>query len=473
MGAEVLDFAGLETAAAAATATPAVEKTEVTEIETPAAGEGKEEVAAGEVKEGSEDGKEKTEEGKDKEEALPGDKTTPETIRKALKALKDASPENAAAVKELHGSYERHQAYKKEFPTVQEAREAKEFIQLVGGQDGYEKLNATVQGIQESDALLYDGDPKLLDNIIEDLKSEGKMDSLGKLAPAFLDKLKQHDNAAFYKTFAPHFLDGIKEVQIPEVLQALTSALTPDDKGEFSKDGANKAAAIVKNMTAWLKGLETQAAKPKDPELTPERKAFLEEKSKFDNEKKEAETGKVKAFQTEVATACEKHNNQSLGKELGPFLKMPFFKGFPRETLVDLGTGIKENLYTTLKADKVYQAQMTAMWKAKSPDKAKITEYHNTKLDSIAARIVRETVQKRYPGYAKGGSAAGKVAAADEKKAATVKTDAAAVASGKPVYVATKPAWESLDHDRDPKDYLFAAGKGYLKATGKFVTWRK
>jgi hypothetical protein len=41
------------------------------------------------------------------------------------------------------------------------------------------------------------------------------------------------------------------------------------------------------------------------------------------------------------------------------------------------------------------------------------------------------------------------------------------------VYVAVKPKWDNIDHDKDPKDLLFIAGKGYLKGSNKFVTWRK
>ena len=152
---------------------------------------------------------------------------------------------------------------------------------------------------------------------------------------------------------------------------------------------------------------------------------------------------------------------------------MPFFKSFSRENFIPLGNTIKADLYEDLKADKAYQAQMKAMWGAKTPDRAKITEYHKAKVEAIADRIVRTAVQKMYPGYAKGGSAAGRVAAVEAKKTAQAKVETAAAASGKPIYVAAKPAWDSIDWDKDPKQHLFIAGKAYLKGSGKLVTWRK
>ena len=150
---------------------------------------------------------------------------------------------------------------------------------------------------------------------------------------------------------------------------------------------------------------------------------------------------------------------------------MPFFKGFPRETLMDLGVGIKQKLFAQLRGDKAYQTQMDAMWKAKSPDKAKITAYHNAKLDSISEEVVRSVIQNRYPGYAKGGAAAGRVAAAADKKGADKVAADKSVATGKPIKVAIKPKWDAIDFDKDPQQLLYIAGKAHLKG-GKFVTWR-
>ena len=164
---------------------------------------------------------------------------------------------------------------------------------------------------------------------------------------------------------------------------------------------------------------------------------------------------------------------------------MPYFKDFPYETKVDLGNGIKSNLYAALKADNAYQTQMSAMWKMKTPDRAKMIQYHTAKVDSIAADIVRQTVQNRYPGYAKGGSAAGKAAAAVVKKENATKAATQSVASGKPIYVAARP--ENLVREAikvGNKDYsasdlvtLQIMGRGFVKTPDgkgfKFITWRK
>ena len=158
---------------------------------------------------------------------------------------------------------------------------------------------------------------------------------------------------------------------------------------------------------------------------------------------------------------------------------MPFFQGFGRENLMPLGNTIKATLYETLKSDNAYQAQMKSLWAAKTPDRAKIEEYHKARVESIAADIVRNTVQKMYPGYAKGGAAAGRIAAKVAKTTATAKVEATATAAGKPIYVAQKPGRDALDmehvdkHGKPDAIMEMIAGRGYLKGSNKWVTWRK
>lgn len=473
MADSVLDFAGLEDAAAVAD-TSAVDS-EVEVLDTPEVGaedaaEGTEKVAEGTEKEAGAEG-EKVE----KKDDLPGDKTTPDSIRKALKALKTADPKSAEAVKVLHGSYERWEAAKKVFPNgVAEMKAAKDFMTLVGGQEGYDTLSTTLEAVRASDEKLYNGDATLLDDILEDLKSEGKTEAFGKLLTPFIDKVKSVDPDAYYASFQPHFLAGIEEVNLHGALAGLVKTLTLAEgaKPEDIAAALTKAKEIADGANNWYKDLKGKQQAAKTKQVDPERLKLEADRKKFEEDQNKFKTNQTKEVQTRISSECESYNNQALGKQLKGYLNMPFFKGFPRETLMDLGNGIKQHLYTTLKADKVYQKQMNAFWGSKTPDKTKIVEYHNEKLDTIAADIVRQTVEKRYPGYAKGGAAAGRVAAAAAKKEDVKKTDAAAAATGKPVYVAQKPEWRSIDWTKDPKQYLYITGKAYL-TNGKLVTWRK
>lgn len=476
MADSVLDFAGVEEAAAsAADTTVADSEVEVTGTEAGAesgAAEGSEEVAEG--AEGDKGAEKDGAAGEGKDD-LPGSKSTPDSIRKALKALKTADPKSADAVKVLHGSYERWEAAKKVFPNgVAEMKAAKDFMTLVGGQEGYEQLSSTLEAVRASDEKLYSGDASLLEDIYEDLKSEGKTEAFGKLLTPFIDKVKAVDSDAYYAAFQPHFLAGIEEVNLNGALAGLVKALTLPEgaKPEDVTAALAKAKEIADGANNWYKNLKGKQEAAKTKQVDPERLKLDADRKDFEKKQNDFKTNQTKEFQTKVGAECETNNNQSLGKELKGYLKMPFFKGFPRETLMDLGNGIKQNLYARLKSDDLYQKQMKAFWGAKSPDQAKIVEYHKNKLDGIAAEVVRETIQKRYPGYARGGAAAGRVAAAATKKEETRKADAAATATGKPIYVPQKPDLKSIDWDKDPKQLLFITGKAHL-TNGKYVTWKK
>lgn len=499
----LVDIASLDSAATAAETSVETQPTETeTTVETPVETT-ETQTTETETTEGKDtethnaDGTEKTPEQQEAFKKAASDKatsdkaleSTPANVRAALKAMRDSDPKNAAVVKELHGSFERWNAAKAIFPKgVAEMQEAKAFIDSVGGPEGYQKMQDMINTVTATDELLYAADPKIWDNVIEDLKANNHPEALGQLAPSFLAKLKAHDINAYYDAFQPHFFEGLKEVNIGRFVQSFNEALnTKNDKGEVTPD-LKTITGLVNAISTWFKNQEEEAKKHSStPEDTPERKKFLAEKTAFEKTKAEDVKKQQTVYENGVAEECEHKNNNILGKSLGVFLKMPFFKDFPYETKVDLGNGIKDRLYAALKADKGYQTQMSALWKQPRTDanKAKIVQYHEAKLQAIANDIVTKTVQNRYPGYAKGGSAAGKAAAATEKKAVAVKAATQSVASGKPIYVASRPS----DIVRDPikvggRDYsasdlvtLQIMGRGFVKTPDgkgfKFVTWRK
>lgn len=404
---------------------------------------------------------------KAKADALDDAKSvTPQSVRNTLKGLRDSvqdpeSPEGKAtleAVKQLHGHFERWNAAKEIFPKgVAEMKEAKAFITEIGGREGYTTMQETVNQINETDNLLYSGDPKLIENIVSDLKESGKIDALGKMAPAFMEALKANDAKGYVSTIAGIMASELQTAELPQAVNQLWRALEDGD--------IDRAKALTKGVAQFYKGLQDKSAEVKKAALDPEKQQLAKERQEF-------ETGKVKETQTAIATSAEKLNNTVLGSELKHFLRTPFFKQFSRENLVPLGNAIKSDLYQTLKADKAYQAQMTALWAKPKENAAKIQEYHKAKVESLAANIVQTQVQRMYPNYAKGGAVAGRVAEADAKKAATAKANATSVSQGKPIFVATKPKLDEIDWSKDPKEYLHIAGKAYLKS-GKFVTWRK
>ena len=179
--------------------------------------------------------------------------------------------------------------------------------------------------------------------------------------------MKATDETAYYEAFKPHFFDGLKASNVGAFVTQFNAALAAKDATGASKPDMDTIAKLVGAITGWYGDLEKEAKnKTTAPVDTPERKKFLTEKAAFEKTRTEDNQRKQQEFENSVATEADHKNNIILGKVLGGFLKMPFFKDFPYETKVDLGNGIKERLYAALKADKAYQIQMDAMWKQKT-----------------------------------------------------------------------------------------------------------
>lgn len=443
-----------------------------------------------EIDPNKEDGTPKTEEEISKEKAEESAKSstgkdqTPAEIRTALKKLRDSAPDDpktAAAVKQLHGAYERWEAAKTLLGTGEGSgivglknllaeNNAKDITELrTSIQQHTEMANA----VNETDSLLHKADPLLAENVFADMKAQGSEKNYGKVVSNFVTHLKTADPDSFYENVAkPLTLAGMDEAQFPQAINSLHKALTDGD--------VNKAKAITRAIAGFYTGLRDELSE--SAKISKERAAWEAERAEGE---KATQTAESKKQETEIATSADKFNNTRLGKSLGAFLKLPYFKDFPRETLVDLGNGIKETLYARLKADKDYQNSMAAFFKNPTKNREAMLKLHESTVDRISDEVVRTAIQKRYPGYAKGGSAAGKAAVATAAKANATKAANQSVSTGKPIYVAARP--ENLirsdvriggrTYTSEDLRTLQVSGKGFVKSSDgksvKFITWRR
>jgi hypothetical protein len=447
MSTAVADVSGLLEAAASPEVTPTPTETTVEETpvetpegettETPEGGEGTGKVAA---------------EGEKPVDA----RTNPDAIRKALKAMRDSSPENAPIARKLNDIVGREGAYRAVFPKVADAKQAKFLLESIGGGEGLTNLQNTIKSVNETDQLLYTGDGKVVKNLYEDMKAAGHPEALGKLASPFLDHLKEVDEKAYFSALRPHFFQGIVDSGLPDVLDGLEAALSNQVDGKPSPN-LEAVKGLVSEMRKWFSGLDKSIKTTKDPELDQRRQAFEKEQSEFRSQQ-------TKAFQGDVNAEWNRVNNQVLGAALKPYLALPFAKNWTDATKKSVAREITSTLTQELSADKAYQAQMDALWSEAKPDKSKIINFHKSKLDIIGKRIVKDVLDARYPGFStvKG--------AAPAKPAA--KPAAQAQATGKPIYQTSKPKWEDVDFERDPNKLLYITGRFFDKR-GVLRTWNQ
>jgi hypothetical protein len=436
----VPDVASLIDIASATDPTPApAEETPVesTEVETP------------ETPEGGEVETKTTPEG---EKSVDG-RTNPDAIRKALKAFRESSPENAPVAKALNDGYGRYLAYKNVFPKVADAQNAKAILDAVGGNDGITGLQNTIKSVNETDSLLYAGDPKVIDNLIEDFKRENKLDAFGKLATPFLDKLQQTDPKAYLAALHPHFVQGLTNAAFPDTVQYIMEQLG----GE--KPNIQEALKTLTGMQQWFEKQKAQVANLDKSKLDPDRQAFEKERTEF-------QTTKQKEFRASVNTDWNRENNKVLGESLKPYLKLPFAKNWTDGTKQSVAREITSTLLEELTADKPYQSQMDAFWSEKSPDKAKIINFHKSKVAIIGPRIVKQVLENRYPGFQKSAVPMKPKPAAGGSVQTTTQRPAV-----KAIYVPTRIPAEFQDMSKDPDRMLLATGRAYDKRDGKLKSW--
>jgi len=402
--------------------------------------------------------------------------------RSALKALKEIDGgKYAKEVASLHGAAERWAVVKDLLSNGPDGgiNGLKLYFQALGGVkdlpaavENLRHTNEMLESVKGTDELLYAGDPQLSENVYEDMKAQGKEDAYGKVVGDFLNHLQEVDSSAYYEVSKSHMVSGLNEAGLPGAINAIHSALASGDTA--------KAQNMLKSIANWYTGLRDEVGEK--GKISKEREAWEKERGSKEAESQKAERGKVEHG---VAEECERSSNVELGKFLGGFLRLPYFREFPRETKVDLGNGIKSALYAALKADKGYQSQMDSLWKGKTIDRAKMVQVHTAWLQSHGDALVRGVVQNRYPGYARGGSAAGKAAAATDKKAAAGRAAAQSVATGKAIFVASKPTnlireavkIAGREYSRNDLDVMLITGRGFVRTTDgksvRLVSWRK
>jgi hypothetical protein len=401
-------------------------------------------------------------EGETKAEASPeGEKpvdarTNPDAVRKALREFRDSKPENAPIARHLNNVVGRYEAYRQVFPKVADAQNAKVMLDAIGGTEGISGLQETIKSVNETDSLLYAGDARVLDTIIEDMRRENKLDAFGKLASPFLDKLQQIDGKAYESAIRPHFFQALVGAEFPETVQFLMEALS----GE--KPNLEAAMKTLKSMDGWFNKLRNSIETADKSKLDPDRQKFEQERTQFQTERQ-------KAFQSEVNTDWNRENNRVLGEALRPYLKLPFAKNWTDGTKQSVAREITSTLLEELTADKTYQSQMDALWSEARPDKSKIINFHKSKVAIIGPRIVKQVLENRYPGFQR---SAGPMKPKPVAAAAAATTTTGTQRTGnRPSYVTSKPPLDQMDMDKDPDRMHLINGRAYLKGSGKFVSW--
>lgn len=366
------------------------------------------------------------------EEPTDGRKV-PDEVRKALKAFRDASPENAKAASALRDSYGRELAYKAVFPSVKDAQSAQSTLQTIESYGGVEGVQATIAEIEEVDQFLQAGDIRAVDKIIE-VAGEG----FSKIAPAMLDKLQASNPEVYAATIRPHLVAAIGSSGLTDafgaVIQAYqfaqTPGATPEFKAKWEKDAAEGLSKIHQYLQNLGKTPATPQATPGAPDKLTEREQQLAQRE-------------AQAFNTEVGSLANGKMNTSLSKALAPYLRAEL-KSVGKEGRQDVVNGVYEEIKKLALADKEYQRQKDALFKSKTKDASRIAQHMAAKFDAVVGDAVKTVVARRY------GKSAPAVSGAQKTAPGGVQTGPGSIA--KPILVKELPKHSDVDWNKTDDD---------------------
>jgi hypothetical protein len=370
---------------------------------------------------------EETPEAEGEPEETPDGRKVPDEVRKALKAFRDASPENAKAASALRDSYGRELAYKNEFATVKDAQNAKATLATVESYGGVEGIQATMAEIEEVDQLLAAGDPKALDKIIE-VAGEG----FSKIAPAMLDKLQASNPDAYAATIRPHLVDAIGKSGLSEafsaVIQSMEISREPGASPEFRSKYEKQATEGLSKIYQYLQNLgktpaPTGAPTTGAPDKLSERETAIAARE-------------AQHFNQEVGSQANVKMNASLEKAISPYLRQ--LKLGP-QAKSDFVQGVYDEVAKLAKADPNYQRNKDAMFKAKTKDAGKIAQLMSAKFDEVVGQATKTVAGRRY------GKA---TAATGNPKAGSQGAAPVAAVAGKPILVKELPKFTDVDWNK-------------------------
>jgi hypothetical protein len=388
-----------------------------------------------------------------KDESAKVDETKPEVKKETKADLTPSKPE--ALAKSINSNLQKF------FSEAKPTAEGKELLQKINKEVGslYSQVaeaKAATKDVEavttsakelsdlvsQSDALVYAGDPQIVENIYEDvLAVNGNTEAFDKLGLSFVDKIKETNPQKYYQDFVtPTYQHALEETGMIDAVRGLIQAYNAGDKA-LLRSGIEGIAKHIEEVGSKVDGHKAAA------------------------ETKQSETAQS-AYKESIQTSCDQEMTKALGAALRPILNTTELGMYPRETQLTVAREMRAELNRQLDADKLFQSRMARLYKAK--DSEGIKKEYQRNVTSIAGAVTRKAIDTIYP------NGLSSRAAAPAKEAPAKPMTFLDTKEGKALLLKSKP--NGLLMDMKNAGILEIAGRGWVKnKEGKpvLVAWRK
>ncbi len=364
-------------------------------------------------------------------------RTLPADVKQALKAVQATNP---TAAGKLRDAVFTAKAFSDVFATPADAVKAKDFLDGVGGEDGFKGLQASLEEWSGVEKAFQDGSPDFVKRLVNT-----SPEAFQKMAPNVINQWAQSAPEAFGYFQSSVALNAFRAAGI--TTEALQSA--------YAKVGDNpQAKVLIEDVFNALSGLQTTASKFKSDQAqrNPERE-------KLDAERKAFEDSRQSEFETDLATKTDSYTQAQAAPWLKQYIgTQPLAEGVKAAINKDLITEIG----TRLSQIPGFDARLDSLVKSRnSADALMAVQQQIDKIVSISAKTVVERYT-RVPGQtAKPGQAG--------KKPAVTKPGQSAPSSTGSLRLNSAPSHGQIEWAKTTKSQ-YISGEGTLK-DGRKASW--
>jgi hypothetical protein len=360
------------------------------------------------------------------------DRGLPQHVKQALAKLREIDPKMADTVRR---NYYEASDYRQAFPTVREAREARDLLEEVGGADGIQRVRGEADDYAHELNAMANGDPSVIEELVRDFP-----DGLVRLVPHALDAMSEVDPAAFEKLSAGIVTQVLANKGVTHNVLRLT---------ELIADGKQKEAFdLAKQMLDWVNGVKDYADQKADLNA---RGGETDREKRVRMREQELEANNKRTFGVQVGGEAIRMLNTMIDQALAPMLKGRRLSLNPDQRK-DFQNGARTEISNALARLPGYRDRMQELIDA--GDQQAILRFIRSKVQS--AQLVRRAVTnawgRRGFSQARGASRNG-----------------SGTTTGV-VRLAQKPSADQIDWSKDRSRMRYMTGEATLK-NGKVARW--
>jgi hypothetical protein len=212
-------------------------------------------------------------------------------IPQYIRGLKETDPK---AYKQAKADFFQLRELRSTFPTVQAARDARELIESVGGQEGISEMRTLTSEFKQAAHQFLEGDPQFIKDLAEDDPVAFSLHF-----PIMLDEMQKRDFGYFADNISKLWDKEFEATGIPRVLQDAKATLEKVPKGP-ERDAA---LFYVNEILKWQQSISNRSKKAEDPRV----KTLLSERAKTRQSEAQSEQQEfLKGYRTESANTVMK-----------------------------------------------------------------------------------------------------------------------------------------------------------------------